>query len=82
VARSDRKRTFWTTLKLAWELGYTITIPLVGLAILGRLLDRKLGTGPWLLIISILFSIVISSLAIYLKVIRVLKNFEKEIKKK
>ncbi len=44
----------------AWGLGYRIAIPVVGFTLGGRLLDRRLGTTPWLLILGIVFAIFVS----------------------
>jgi F0F1-type ATP synthase assembly protein I len=63
----------WSALGLAWELGYTITVPLVALALLGRLLDKELDTAPWILLIGILFSIVLSSWLVYKKTLDIMK---------
>ena len=57
---------------LAWQLGYTIAVPIVALALLGRFLDKKLETSPWLLLIGILLSIAISSYAIYKKTLDII----------
>lgn len=58
--------------QLAWELGYTIAIPIVLLALLGRWADRMLGTSPWLLLLGVLLSTVISSFIVYRKISRIL----------
>lgn len=71
------KKYFWSSLKLAGELGYTIAIPLVVLGLLGRYMDRIFETSPLFLIIGILFSIIVSSLAIYFKTVKILKQFDK-----
>ena len=52
---------------LAWELGYTIAVPLVALALGGRLADRYFGTSPWFLLAGVLLSIVASSLLVLRK---------------
>ncbi|OHA55985.1 MAG: hypothetical protein A2429_01935 [Candidatus Veblenbacteria bacterium RIFOXYC1_FULL_42_9] len=57
----------WQALGLAWELGYTISIPLVILALAGRLADKWLGTAPWLLLVGALISIFISTWLVYRK---------------
>lgn len=62
----------WSALSLAWELGYTIAVPLVVLALGGRLLDRKLDTSPWLLLIGIFISLVVSSWLVYFKMVRII----------
>lgn len=70
----------FSALKLAWELGYVITIPLVVFALLGRFLDKKLDTSPWLLLIGILVSIFISSFGVYRKTVAILSDMGKNQK--
>ena len=62
----------WSALSLAWELGYTIAIPIVALALGGRLLDKKLGTSPWLLLTGIFLSLMVSSWLVYLKTVKII----------
>jgi F0F1-type ATP synthase assembly protein I len=50
--------------RFAWELGYTLAIPLVGGVLLGHWLDGRLGTGPWLLVAGLVVGVAISSLAV------------------
>jgi F0F1-type ATP synthase assembly protein I len=57
----------FSALGLAWELGYTIAVPLVVLALLGRLADKQFGTSPWLLLVGILLSIVASTMLVLRK---------------
>ncbi|HEY4479085.1 MAG TPA: AtpZ/AtpI family protein [Candidatus Paceibacterota bacterium] len=57
----------------ALELGFTIAIPIVLLALLGRLLDRWWGTSPWLLLIGIFVSMIVSIALIYKKTKDVLR---------
>jgi F0F1-type ATP synthase assembly protein I len=64
---TDKKDKSWSATSLAWELGYIITIPLVVLALLGRYLDKKMGTSPWLLLLGLLIAIFASSYGIYKK---------------
>ncbi|HAO81841.1 MAG: hypothetical protein UV57_C0035G0004 [Parcubacteria group bacterium GW2011_GWD2_43_10] len=62
-----QSKPMWQALGLAWELGYTISIPLVILALAGRLADKWLGTAPWLLLVGALISIFISTWLVYRK---------------
>ncbi|MDD5342321.1 MAG: AtpZ/AtpI family protein [Patescibacteria group bacterium] len=64
----------WSAVRFAWELGYTIAIPLVVLAIGGALLDRWLGTKPWFLLGGVLLSMGISTVGMYLKAIKVISQ--------
>lgn len=52
---------------IAMEMGYLIAVPLVGLALLGAFLDKAFNTKPLLLLFSILFAIIISSVLVYRK---------------
>lgn len=72
----------WSALSLAWELGYTIAIPIVIFALLGRFLDKKLGTSPFLLLAGIFLSLIITTIGITKKTMKVMKELENESKKK
>jgi F0F1-type ATP synthase assembly protein I len=69
MKNSDKQ---FSALSFAWEMGYTIAVPIVVLALLGRFLDKKIGTTPWLLLFGILLSIVLSSYAIYKKTLDIM----------
>lgn len=57
----------------ALNLGFSISIPLVGLALLGRSIDVWQDTSPLFLLIGILLSLFISVAIIYRKVKDVLR---------
>lgn len=76
------KKQIWFALSLAWQLGYTITVPLVVLALLGRVLDKRFHTSPCLLLVGIFLSIVISTFAVYYKTMKILFETETEFKNK
>ncbi len=80
-SKKKNKKDTWSALSLAWQLGYTIAIPLVILALTGRLLDKRFGTSPWLLLVGIFLSLIISTLAIYYKTIKILSEAENKINK-
>lgn len=61
------KKPLWIGLGMALELGYLIAIPIVVLAFLGRWLDKKWGTSPWLLVVGALTAATISGIAVYRK---------------
>jgi len=65
----------WSALSLAWELGYSISLPIVIFALAGRFLDRKFDTSPWMLLIGILISIIISSYIVYKKTVKVIDKY-------
>lgn len=65
---TPKEQSTWRALAIASELGYTIAIPIVIFAIGGRMLDRRLGTTPLLLLTGILLAVVLSSLGIARKI--------------
>lgn len=69
--------TGWEALGFAWEMGYTMAIPLVALAIGGRLLDQHLDTSPAFLLIGILVSIIISSTLVGMKATKIINQISK-----
>jgi len=74
------KGSTFSALKLSLELGYTIAIPIVVLALAGRLLDKKFDTSPWILISGILISIIVSSIALVVKFNAIMKKMQSEEK--
>jgi len=65
---------------LAWEMGYTMAIPLVILALGGHLLDKYLKTSPLFLLIGIGFSVAVSSLALAHKATKIIADLAAEEK--
>jgi ATP synthase protein I len=74
MAENNKNDKPWSALGFAWELGYSIAVPLVVFALAGRLLDKKLGTSPWLLLFGLLLAITSSSYIVYKKTIEVMKK--------
>lgn len=72
--RKGEEKVVWSALSLAWELGYTIAIPIVVFALLGRMLDKWLNTSPWLLLVGIFLSVFISSFGVYYKTVKIMKD--------
>jgi F0F1-type ATP synthase assembly protein I len=73
MEKDDKKKTF-SALSLAWELGYSIALPLVIFALLGRWLDGKLATSPWLFLLGIILAVSISSYLVYRKTMEIIKK--------
>ncbi|MBI4994613.1 AtpZ/AtpI family protein [Candidatus Peregrinibacteria bacterium] len=67
------KNNLGSVLNLAWELGYTIALPIAILGFGGAMLDKKVGTSPLFLLIGIALSIIISGIAVYRK-IKIISN--------
>lgn len=72
------KENNWSAIGFAWELGYSIAVPLVLFALGGRFLDKKLGTSPWLLLGGIVISIAITSFIVYKKVMTVINKVNRQ----
>lgn len=64
----------WSVFSLAMELGYLIAIPLVVMALLGRFLDKKLDSSPWLFLVGICISIILTTYLVYKKTISVFED--------
>ncbi len=80
---SPRAKSAWLqALAYAWQFGYTIAVPLVVLAIAGRLLDRHFGTKPWLFLIGIFLSIILSSAALLIKALSIMRSVTRETSKR
>lgn len=65
--KKQKKSSVFSALSLAFNLGYLIVIPLVLLAVGGRLLDKRLNSSPFLFLTGIILSILISSFLVYKK---------------
>ncbi|HUT21929.1 MAG TPA: AtpZ/AtpI family protein [Candidatus Bipolaricaulota bacterium] len=76
------KKPWVFALGLTFQLGYTIAVPLVALALIGRFLDERFETSPWLLLIGIILSLFISSWLIYFKIIKIFAEINKDDDKK
>ncbi|MEK7637547.1 MAG: AtpZ/AtpI family protein [Patescibacteria group bacterium] len=73
MATSSR-RLLWQALSLAWELGYTIALPLVLFALAGRWADKALGTKPWLFLTGVVIAIVSTSFLLVRKFSRLMRD--------
>jgi F0F1-type ATP synthase assembly protein I len=70
------KQAFFQALSYAWQFGYTIAVPLVVFGVLGRFLDQRFGTAPWLFLAGLIVSIIISSVALVIKALRIFRSVE------
>lgn len=71
---------FWQAVSLAFQLGYTVTIPLVILALVGRFLDKKFNSSPLFLLVGIVLSMIISSAALFIKMKKITAKIDKKTK--
>jgi F0F1-type ATP synthase assembly protein I len=58
----------------AWDFGVIVVLPLVVLAILGRYLDRRYGTEPWIFLGGVIVSIVMTTILVVMKLSRIVKD--------
>lgn len=56
----NQKLDRWQVAGFAFDLGFVIALPLVVLGLLGKYLDGKMGTEPWLTLSGILVAIVVT----------------------
>jgi F0F1-type ATP synthase assembly protein I len=78
MAETQQKQGFWQALGMAWELGYIIAIPIVALGLGGRLLDKRFSTSPWLFLVGVLISIILTSFGLVWKFKKLLKDVEQD----
>lgn len=71
---TPQRNALWQALNMALELGYTIAIPLVVLALAGRWADTQFHTGPWLFLAGIVLAIVSSSILLIRKFSKLLRD--------
>lgn len=76
-SQSKNKKAWVSSLSLALQLGYTIALPLVALALAGRFLDKKFGTSPWLLISGVIISLIITSWFIFIKINKIMSDLDR-----
>ena len=73
----SEKSNFYKTISLAWELGYTIAVPLVVFAFLGRFLDKKYESSPIVLLSGIFLAMMISGFLVFKKTKKIMEESEK-----
>ena len=69
-----QQKALWQALNLAWELGYTIAIPLVLLALAGRWADGVFHTKPWLFLAGIILAMASSTILLIRKFTQLLHD--------
>ena len=69
-SKTDKMSVF----SLAFELGYMVAIPIVILALVGRIIDKKLDSSPWFFLLGIVISIIVSTYWIYKKTAAIIDN--------
>ena len=70
-------RRYWLFgLRIAGDFGLTLALPVVILAYLGKRLDTRFATTPWLLIAGFAFAAILSGMLIYRKAKRYGKEYQ------
>lgn len=78
----DEKERQLSALQMATQLGFTIAVPLVVLALAGRFADQYFGTHPWLLLAGIVLSMVTSSILVTWKAFKLMAGVTKKTQEK
>lgn len=76
VGQQSEKSAFWQAVGLVFQFGYTIALPLVVLALAGRFLDKKFNSSPILFLVTIVLSLIISSVALLIKIKKIMGEIE------
>lgn len=71
---NPQRKALWQALQIAWELGYTIAIPLIIFALAGRWADQQFQTKPWLFLAGIIIAIISSSILLVRKFSRLMRD--------
>lgn len=70
----NKEKNLFSVVSLAWELGYVVAVPLIIFALVGRFLDKKLETSPWIFLLGVVISIIVSVFMVYRKADKIIKN--------
>ncbi|MBI4092534.1 MAG: AtpZ/AtpI family protein [Candidatus Kerfeldbacteria bacterium] len=61
------KSMVWQAIGFAWDFGIIVVVPLVALGVLGRFLDKRLNTSPWLFLGGAILAIIISTILVVVR---------------
>ncbi|MDD5026255.1 MAG: AtpZ/AtpI family protein [Candidatus Peribacteraceae bacterium] len=75
--RPDSPPSIFLAIRLAWDLGFIIAIPIAVLGFGGAYLDRTFGTSPFLLLIGFVLAIVITTIGLKRKLTTILSPSKK-----
>ncbi len=67
-------RPLITALGYAWQFGYTVVVPLVLFGLGGRWLDDAFGTAPWLFLAGLVLAVIVSSVALVRKALKIFRD--------
>lgn len=63
----NQRSAFWQAMGFAWDFGIVVVVPLVAFGVLGRYLDRRLHTSPWLFLSGAILAIIISTVLVVVR---------------
>lgn len=61
-------------ISLVSQLGFSIAVPIVLMALLGNWIDKKIGTTPWIFILFLMIGIVAGFVSAYKQIMTVTKK--------
>ncbi len=73
VVTESSQSNGWSSLAYFTQIGFTIAVSVLLGVLIGRFLDRRLGTDPWLLLLFSLLGVLVALYYIY----RISKRFSK-----
>ncbi len=76
---SDDRSTLWKSLSLAWQLGYSIALPLVIFGLVGRFLDNTFGTSPWVMLGGIIIAAVTSTVWVVVRATKLMAEASRTV---
>jgi len=73
MTEKNNEEKQFSALSLAGNLGWQIALPIVLFGLIGRWLDKKWETSPWLLLVGILLAISVSGYLVYRETKKIIK---------
>lgn len=73
----SKRGTTWTILSVVGNLGLAIAVPLVIFGLIGRFIDKHYHTSPWFLLAGIFLALIMTTITLASKMIKLLKDLEK-----
>ncbi|MBI4558855.1 MAG: AtpZ/AtpI family protein [Candidatus Hydrogenedentes bacterium] len=80
-ATADTPDTLWYYLNFATTLGWSIAVPVVAFVLAGRLLDKKFGTEPWMMLVAVILSIVVTTVIMVVQTRKVVADADARSRK-
>ena len=77
----DKDSINFTAVDLAWDLGFTVIIPIIAFILLGRYLDEKFNTAPVFILIGIILGVFLSSYGAYRMTMKVINKSKRSEEK-